>query len=349
MAYTTINKSTDYFNTKLYTGNGNDNTSITGVGFQPDWTWIKSRSNTDYHMIVDVVRGGNKQIKPDSSDAEGSDTNKVKSFISDGFVIGTGTVVNRNGATFASWNLKAGTAVSGNTTGSGTYKTYTGSVNATAGFSIIKYTGNGTAGHTIPHHLGIANIGSIFVKNLDSGSDYWYSYHKPLGATKTLILNETDAVDTNTMWNNTAPTSSVFTLGSSSGSNTNNQNYIAYIFSDIQGYCKTGSYTGNASTDGTFVYTGFKPAFVIQKQSSASGEYWMMKDNKRETGNQTDANLYPNATNAEGDTNGIDLLSNGFKCRTSGAGSNGSGATYIYIAFAEAPLVGSNNVPCTAR
>ena len=349
MAYTTINKSTDYFNTKLYTGNGNDNTSITGVGFQPDWTWIKSRSNTDYHMIVDVVRGGNKQIKPDSSDAEGSDTNKVKSFISDGFVIGTGTVVNRNGATFASWNLKAGTAVSGNTTGSGTYKTYTGSVNATAGFSIIKYTGNGTAGHTIPHHLGIANIGSIFVKNLDSGSDYWYSYHKPLGATKTLILNETDAVGTNTMWNNTAPTSSVFSVGSSSGSNTNNQNYIAYIFSDIQGYCKTGSYTGNASTDGTFVYTGFKPAFVIQKQSSASGEYWMMKDNKRETGNQTDANLYPNATNAEGDTNGIDLLSNGFKCRTSGAGSNGSGATYIYIAFAEAPLVGSNNVPCTAR
>ena len=350
MAYTTINKSTDYFNTKLYTGNGNDNTSITGVGFQPDWTWIKSRSNADYHMIVDAVRGGNKQVKPNSTDAEGSDTNKVKSFISDGFVIGTGTVVNRNGATFASWNLKAGTAVSGNTTGSGTYKTYTGSVNATAGFSIIKYTGNGTAGHTIPHHLGIANIGSIFVKNLDSGSDYWYSYHKPLGATKTLILNEADAAGTNTMWNNTAPTSSVFSVGSSSGSNTNNQNYIAYIFSDIQGYCKTGSYTGNGSGDGTFVYTGFKPAFAILKCTNTARS-WQIHNNKLNPFNSCTSRLFPNLSDAEatGTEQFVDFLSNGFKLRSNDANGNGTGNSYIYMAFAEAPLVGNNNVPCTAR
>ena len=349
MAYTTVNKSTDYFNTKLYTGNGGTQ-SITGVGFQPDFTWLKGRSFADYHVVNDAVRGATKSIYPNDTASEGTQTNGLTSFDSDGFSIGNWSNINPNGETLVSWNWKAGTSVSGNTGGSGTAKSYSGSVNTTSGFSIIKYVGNGTAGHTIPHHLGTANIGSIFVKNLDSGSDYWYSYHKPLGATKTLILNETDAVDTNTMWNNTAPTSSVFTLGSSSGSNTNNQNYIAYIFSDIQGYCKTGSYTGNGSGDGTFVYTGFKPAFAILKCTNTARS-WQIHNNKLNPFNSCTSRLFPNLSDAEatGTEQFVDFLSNGFKLKSNDANGNGTGNSYIYMAFAEAPLVGSNNVPCTAR
>ena len=349
MSYSNIDKSTNFFNTKLYTGNGGTQ-SITGVGFQPDWSWFKKRNNAADSSLIDAVRGVRKSLTSNNAEAEYTETTGLASWDSDGFSFdGAGyDHVNTNGDTFASWNWKAGTAVSGNTSGSGTYKTYTGSVNTTSGFSIIKYVGNGTAGHTIPHHLGTANIGSIFVKNLDSGSDYWYSYHKPLGATKTLILNETDAVDTNTMWNNTAPTSSVFTLGSSSGSNTNNQNYIAYIFADIQGYCKTGSYTGNGNANGTFVYTGFKPAFVMVKKTSGTGN-WEIMDNKRDTYNAAITLLFPNLTNADATSYNTDFLSNGFKQRVTASSRNASGSTYIYMAFAEAPLVGTNNVPCTAR
>jgi hypothetical protein len=349
MAYTTINKSSDYFNTKLYTGDGGTQ-SVTGVGFQPDWTWIKNRGSTDSHNVYDAVRGVTKYLLTNNSVAEGT-TSGVTAFNSDGFSVGNNSMTNSNSNNYASWNWKAGTAVSGSTTGSGTAKTYTGSVNTTAGFSIIKYVGNGSAGHTIPHHLGTANIGSIFVKNLDSGSDYWYSYHKPLGATKTLILNETDGVGTNTMWNNAAPTSSVFSVGASSGSNSNNDNYIAYIFSDVQGYCKTGKYTGNgSSTDGTFIYTGFKPAFVITKSTTV--EAWQMTDSVRDKNVSPNfARLVPNLDSAE-NTNTtwakVEKFSNGFKIGGNDSISNENGTEYIYITFGQS-LVGSNNTPATAR
>jgi len=346
MAYTTINKSTDYFNTKLYTGNSSTQT-ISSVGFQPDFTWIKHRSGATAHMLFDSIRGALYRLQSNSSNSSVSAANTLTSWNSDGFALGSENDTNASGQTYASWNWKAGTAVSGSTTGSGTAKTYTGSVNTTAGFSIIKYVGNGTAGHTIPHHLGTANIGSIFVKNLDSGSDYWYSYHKPLGATKTLILNETDAVDTNTMWNNTAPTSSVFSVGALSGSNSNNANYIAYIFSDIQGYCKTGTYTGNGNADGTFVYTGFKPAWLMVFAYQAGNENWIMVDNKRDGFNVENEQLFPNTSGAEESNDEVDLLSNGFKLRRANTRMNGS-IPYIYMAFGQS-LVGSNNIPCTAR
>jgi hypothetical protein len=353
MAYTTINKSLDYFNTKLYTGDGTTSHAITGVGFEPSMVWCKNRDGTNSHFITDQVRGATKVIHTDTSQAEGTWTNGLISFDSDGFTQSNSGAGNENGQGIASWNWKAGTAVSGNTGGSGTAKTYTGSVNTTAGFSIIKYIGNGSAGHTIPHHLGTANIGSIFVKNLDSGSDYWYSYHKPLGATKTLILNETDAVGTNTMWNNTAPTSSVFSVGSNSGSNTNNQNYISYIFSDVQGYCKTGKYLGNGNADGNFIYTGFKPAFFLAKRITNGTEAWVMFDNKRENSfNGVTGILKPNLNEAEttqGAGPSMDFLSNGIKFRNTDGTFNNSGIEFIYMAFAEAPLVGTNGVTAKAR
>jgi len=349
MAYTTVNKSTDYFNTKLYTGNATARTI--DVGFQPDLVWGKLRSTTGNHWLWDSIRGVNYYLKSNAADGNNSSTTDLTGFVSNGFTVGTGTRMNTNSQTMASWNWKAGTAVSGSTTGSGTAKTYTGSVNTTAGFSIIKYVGNGTAGHTIPHHLGTANIGSIFVKNLDSGSDYWYSYHKPLGATKTFILNETDGVGTNTMWNNAAPTSSVFSVGASSGSNSNNDNYIAYIFSDVQGYCKTGKYTGNgSSTDGTFIYTGFKPAFVITKSTTV--EAWQMTDSVRDKNVSPNfARLVPNLSSAESTNTTwakVEKFSNGFKIGGNDSISNENGTEYLYITFGQS-LVGSNNVPCTAR
>ena len=347
----TINNGKLYFNSVLYTGNGSAGNSITGVNFQPDFTWIKDRDNVRNHVLTDAVRGVTKNIFSNTSGAESTDTSTLTAFNSDGFTLGNGTKVNGNSINFVSWNWKAGTAVSGNTSGSGTYKTYTGSVNTTSGFSIIKYVGNGTAGHTIPHNLGTANIGSIFVKNLDSGSDYWYSYHKPLGATKTLILNEADAVGTNTMWNNTAPTSSVFSVGTQSAVNTNNSNYIAYIFADIQGYCKTGLYTGNGNADGPFIFTGFKPAFAIIKNSSANNGWWQIEDNERNPFNVADKAIFANVSDAEYNNANynIDYVSNGFKLRNSTAGSNVNGNEYMYIAFAEAPLVGTNNIPANAR
>ena len=349
MAYTTINKSSSFQNQVLYTGNGSTQ-SVTGVGFQPDWTWCKQRNTARNHGLFDAVRGVTKILYSNDASGQGTAATSLTSFNSDGFSCGGETETNQNGGTYVSWNWKAGTAVSGNTSGSGTYKTYTGSVNTTSGFSIIKYVGNGTAGHTIPHHLGTANIGSIFVKNLDSGSDYWYSYHKPLGATKTLILNETDAAGTNTMWNNTAPTSSVFSVGALSGSNSNNANYIAYIFTDTTGYCKTGSYIGNGNDDGAFVYTGFKPAFVMVKITAGQTDNWIMQDNKINSFNGASSQrLRPNSSGAEfSSSNEIDLLSNGFKTHGADGEINGSGFSYIYMAFGQS-LVGTNNIPNNAR
>ena len=349
MAYTTVNNGSLFMDAKLYTGNSSART-ISGVGFQPDFTWLKVRDGATAHFLFDVLRGPLYRIQSNSSNTSVSAANTLTSWNSDGFALGTENDTNNNSYSYVSWNWKAGTAVSGNTSGSGTYKTYTGSVNTTSGFSIIKYVGNGTAGHTIPHHLGTANIGSIFVKNLDSGSDYWYSYHKPLGATKTLILNETDAVGTNTMWNNTAPTSSVFSVGALSGSNSNNANYIAYIFSDVQGYCKTGKYTGNGNDDGAFVYTGFKPAFVMVKITAGQTDNWIMQDNKINPFNGASSQrLRPNSSGAEfSSSNEIDLLSNGFKTHGADGEINGSGFSYIYMAFGQT-LVGTNNVPNNAR
>jgi len=348
MAYSTIPKGSLYINTKLYTGDATQRTI--DVGFQPDLVWGKLRSTTGNNWLWDSVRGANYYIKSNAADLNNTGgVQDLNGFVSNGFTVGTGTRMNTNSETMASWNWKAGTAVSGSTTGSGTAKTYTGSVNTTSGFSIIKYTGNGTAGHTIPHHLGAAPQ-MVIVKALTTNDD-WMVGHISAGFNQFMILNSTARDATGTQFNSTVPTSSVFSIGSNNNMNQNNNSFIAYSFTNIKGFSKFAGYTGNGSTDGTFVYTGFKPAFVMIKLISAAGEDWFICDNKREGYNAENNRLLPNLNSAESTDSPIDILSNGFKARQSGAAVN-AGEDYLYAAFAENPFVatsGTSAVPVTAR
>jgi len=355
MAYSSIVKPSVYFNTKLYTGNGSTQ-SITGVGFQPDMTWVKVRSETGSHRLADAVRGYTKYIFPNGTDAEGTSSTNITSWNSDGFALGNGSI-NENTRTYASWNWKAGGGQGSSNTAGSINTTYT-SVNTTAGCSISSYTGNGSAGATVGHGLG-AVPKMIIIKQYSSngGTENWYVYHASLGNNKDLLLNLTnDASNTVTTWNTTTPSSTLFTLGSGDGVNNNTVSYIAYCFAEKKGYSKFGSYTGNGNSDGPFVYTGFKPAFVIYKGAVGANavDNWEMADNKRSPYNGIENVLYPNLSSAEGTgvTTRIDMLSNGFKMRTNGSDYNGSGQTYIYMAFAEEPLVansGTDGVPATAR
>jgi len=341
-----INKPNEYFNTKLYTGDGNSSHAITGVGFQPDWVWIKRRNDVDSHFIYDSVRfdGSNAYwLQTNNTNAEGSDR-PLTAFGSDGFTIGSNNSgLNANSSTYVSWNWLASNTTASNTDGS---ITSTVSANTTAGFSIVSYTGTG-ANATVGHGLG-AVPRMIIVKRRD-GSDSWVVQHGSLGASKALNLDSTGAVQTyDPYWNATEPTTSVFSIGTDGRTNGSSETYIAYCFAEKKGYSKFGSYTGNGNADGTFIYTGFKPAFVMLKNTS-SAQDWSMKDNKRPGYNVTDDILYPNGNYAEGSGGDIDIVSNGFKIRTTAANTNGSGNTFIYMAFAENPLVGTNNIPATAR
>ena len=348
MAYTTINKPSEYFNTKLYTGNGTTN-AITGVGFQPDLLWIKARSSAYNHNLYDAVRGLSAgAIISNTTDAEDS-VQRIATLDADGFTTSSTnyTYTNASGTTYVAWNWLANGAGSSNTDGS---ITSTVSANTTSGFSIVTYTGNGTGGATIGHGLGTAPA-CVIIKNRTSGTYDWLVYHKALGATKYMALNRTDASATSAIgWNDTEPSSSVVTLGTANAVNTNSSNYVAYCFAEKKGYSKFGNYTGNGNADGTFIYTGFKPAFVICKMTSASGQNWELNDNKRNPYNEAKNTLRPNTGDVEDGTfNTCDLLSNGFKLRTNNDATNQSGATYIYMAFAENPLVGTNGIPATAR
>ena len=351
MAYTTINKGSDYFNTVLYTGNGVTSTAITGVGFQPDWLWVKIRSGVDNHVLVDAVRGSNERLFSNLTNAESSSPSTIISFDSNGFTLGTAGAVNGSGSTYVAWNWKANGAGVSNTAGS---IASTVSANTTAGFSIVKWTPPTTSTpQTIGHGLGVAPS-MMIVKNRELAGN-WRVYHKSLGNTKALDLNNTNAAGTDSgFWENTTPTSTVFTTGNGNGYTTggSTDDYIAYCFAEVKGFSKFGSYVGNGSADGTFIYTGFKPAFVMIKRDFA-GYNWLMFDNKRQTTfNAIDDFLYADLSDSEvtGNANqAIDFVSNGFKCRGTGGSTNGSGGTFFYMAFAEQPLVGTNNVPCTAR
>jgi hypothetical protein len=340
-----INKPDTYFNTKLYTGNAST-LSVTGVGFQPDWVWIKNRSIVADHKEFDAVRGVTNALITNSTSAEFSQSG-LDSFDSDGFTVGSHVGCNGNGNSLVAWNWLASNTTASNSDGS---ITSTVSANTTSGFSIVSYTGNGTSG-TIGHGLGsIPQM--IIVKNRTDSAHEWKVYHHTLGNNKRLHLNDTSAVATTTApWNATTPTSSVFSVGADGGTNDSGDSMIAYCFAEKKGFSKFGSYTGNGNADGPFVYTGMRPAFVLIKQSSAAGQNWFLTDNKRNEFNAVDKLLYADSSNAEvtSGSHPIDFLSNGFKCRGTGAGNNGSGATYIYMAFAENPLVGTNNIPATAR
>ena len=345
MAYTTIKKPSDYFNTKLYTGTGATN-SITGVGFQPDWTWIKNRSNVDDHKIFDAVRGVTKVLKSNTSGAESTDSNTLTAFGTDGFTVGSDGGVNSNNELIASWNWLANGSGSANTDGS---ISSTVSASATSGFSIVSFTGTG-ANATVGHGLGVAPK-MIIVKNRNT-TNSWEVFHASLGATKVLLLNRNEAEQTSSSsWNNTAPTTSVFSIGTAVATNGSGNGLIAYCFAEKQGFSKFGNYFGNGNADGTFVYTGFKPAFIMIKDAD-NLEQWFIFDNKRNTSNVSKNLLYASDAGAEttSGANQIDILSNGFKMRSTNNGTNRSGGEgFTYMAFAEQPLVGTNNIPATAR
>ena len=335
MAYTTINKSSEYFNTVLWTTDGTGNKALT-TGHSTDMVWIKFRDYAYDHRIYDDVRGVTKKIITNKTDAESTQTDLV-SFDANGFTVGNNLNTSGEGG-LVGWSWKANGAGVSNTDGS---TTSTVSANQTSGFSVVKWVGVDT---TVGHGLN-AVPEMIIVKNLDDAS-HWFVYHKSIGNGKFITLNEADGEQTNSgAWNATSPTSSVFTVGSA----LNNANYIAYVFAPKKGFSKFGSYTGNGSTDGTFIYTGFKPAFVITKRTDAAGYNWSIWDNKRDSFNLVDLGLSPNTTQAEYSEDFGDFLSNGFKIRGTNTNKNEAGGTYIYMAFAEEPLVGTNNIPATAR
>jgi len=346
MAYTTINKPSDFFNTKLYTGNAGTQ-AVTGVGFQPDFTWLKSRSVGEGHYLQDAVRGATKHLHSQNSDAEATQTNALKSFDSDGFTIGDEADINTNNSTNVSWNWKANGQGVANTDGS-INTTYT-SANTTAGFSIIKYAGTGSSG-TIGHGLS-ATPKVLLIKEID-GAEGWRVWHRnaPNYSTQALQLNSTSAEFSQTNWIGTVD-NSIITLGSDSSINTSGNNYICYSFADVQGYSKFGSYTGNSgnNADAPFIYTGFKPSFFLVK-NTAQASAWEMYDNKRLGYNPNNYQQRANEAAAEGATSDyVDFLSNGMKIRHQGGGINETGDVFIYMAFAEAPLVGTNGVTAKAR
>ena len=342
MAYTTIDKPTDYFNTVTYTGNGSTQ-SITGVGFQPDWIWLKDRDNAYSHQLVDVVRGNTKYLNSNETASEGTASDRVTSFDSDGFSLGSYIGTNKSSSNVVSWNWKAGGTASSNTDGS---ITSTVSANTTAGFSIGTYTGTGSNA-TIGHGLG-ATPKLVICKRRDI-AEYWVVQHADLGSGQILYLQETGAASSTGTWNNTDPTSTTFGVGTTNNINASGGTYVFYCFAEKKGYSKFGSYTGNGSTDGTFVYTGFKPAWVLIKNSSTGNISWTLYDNKRPGYNEDNAYLLPSSSDSELSDKDIDLLSNGFKPRTSNSALGTSGDTYIYMCFAEAPFVTSTGIPTTAR
>ena len=356
MAYTTIDDGSEYFHTQLYAGDGNDDRSITNDAnagnFKPDWLWIKNRSSTNGHALVDTTRGATKVIRSNATNAEETEANAIQAFETDGFQIGTSGLVNTSSNNYVAWQWVA----NGGTTSSNSDGNITSTVqaNTTAGFSIVTFTGNGNNDATIGHGLGTTPA-MIITKNRDD-SVLWRVWHQDLTSTNVLFLNEDFA--------QTAPSGHsngyIKTVGSSTysvyqgnsdtnGVNGSGDDMIAYCFAEKQGYSKIGSYVGNGNADGTFVYTGFKPAWILIKRMDSTTS-WRIIDSKRDTRNGCEARLFPDNTDAENlSALVLDILSNGFKIKSTNGGVNNSDSDYIYMAFAEHPFVSSKGVPVTAR
>ena len=353
--YSTIDKSSLHFNTKTYTGNGTS-LAVTGVNFKPDWLWIKQTNTTRSHQLMDAVRTASYRLHSDQNVAQSS--SGLTSFDSDGFTV-DGTSLNgtnQSGGTYVAWNWKANGAGSSNTDGS---ITSTVSANTTAGFSIVKWVGN-SSNATVGHGLGTAPK-VIWVKNTQSAYE-WIVGHADLddggtGFSNNWYYNGIGIGKRNqnatASWNSTSPTNSVFSLHSSATyMNASGQENIAYCFSERIGFSKFGLYDGNVSLDGPFLYCGFKPSYVLIKSRTLNNQQWCVFSDGLNPFNEMTNTLQPSTNGAaDGNTlyNDIDVLSNGFKIREDNDNINATGQSYIFMAFAEAPLVGSNNVPCTAR
>ena len=348
MAFSTIIKPSDYFNPKIWSGNSSTQ-AITGIGFAPDMVWGKQRTGTESHQLLDIIRGANNILIPNTVAAALADSQILNSFDSDGYTLGSQNQLNDTGYNYVGWNWKANGLGSSNTDGS-INTTYT-SANTTSKCSIVKWVGTG-ANATVGHGLGVAPS-SVWVKNLNEGED-WTVWHKGLAGTHYLVLNSTagDANGGAGPWNSTIPDANVFSLGTWNSTNKASSNMIAYVFADVQGYSKINRYSGNGNADGSFIYTGHKPAFVMIKCASHPSLEWNIWDNKRSTFNVADKVLWANTNNTEAEIAydyKIDMLSNGFKVRTADSRLNANGYNYFYWSFAEEPLVSTNGQPATAR
>jgi hypothetical protein len=344
---TAANAASKYFNTVLYTGNGAASRPITGVGFQPDMVWTKRRSTSDNHHLFDSVRVVSsvpQRLFPNLTNVEDGNFGSLDSFDTDGFTVGSNVGTNANGETFVGWSWKAGNSTVTNTTGSISSQVR---ANPTTGFSILTYTGNGTGGATVGHGLGVAPSMMIFKTRAETG--VWLVWHTGYGSNQAQTLLNTNAAIFNPgnglYFNSTFPSSTVATLGTSGATNGNGTTYVAYMFAPVAGFSAFGSYTGNGSSNGPFVYTGFRPRFIIVKRTDAS-DNWMIMDTSINPINVASTHLRSDSTSAELNPGGspavsFDFLSNGFKNRESNNQVNNSGGTYIYMAFAENPFKNS--------
>ena len=342
-----VKDGSEYFQPTIYTGTGSSR-SVDQSGnstFQPDWVWVKSRNAGYDHALYDAVRGVTKELKSNATSAEATISTGLTAFESDGFQVGSRIGVNGGSDTFVAWQWAANGSGSSNEDGS--INSTATSANTTAGFSIVKFVGNGTSGATVGHGLG-AVPKMLILKDLGVAEN-WCIYHEAIGPTKFLFFTADAAFTASNRWNNTAPTSSVFSLGNETQVNASGRNYIVYAFAEIPGYSSIGSFIGNGSTDGPFMFTGFKPAFIIFK-NSGNANNWDMMDTQRSPINPVDQDLQPSTSSAESTPgNQIDYLSNGFKLRTTTANLNNNGNTIIYMAFAENPFGGDGAAPGTAR
>ena len=353
MAFTTIDDPSKYFQAKIYTGTGSS-LALTFDGnsdLQPDLVWVKSRTNAYSNYIYDSTRGVQKRLLTDATSAESTLAQGLTAFGSDGMTFGTDAGANESSDAHVAWGWKANGGTRTTNTESGNNPGGGYQANTTGGVSIVDYTGTGAAG-TMAHGLGTAP-GVIIVKRRDDASS-WIVYHRgntSAPETDILELQANNATyDNSTYWNDTAPSSTVFTINTSSDGNADGATYIAYCFAEIQGFSKFGTYEGNGNADGAFVYTGFKPAWIITKRTNnATDAHWHIFDVKRNTYNPRNTRLEGNNNFADSTGEGADYLSNGFKWRSNDVRYNGSDDTYIYMAFAEHPFVSSEGVPCTAR
>jgi len=340
-----IDKPKDHFNPLIYSGNGQNATAISGLDFQPDWVWLKKRNSGTDHILFDAVRGVYNNLKINTTNAQAADSNQLQSFNSNGFTVGSEADGNASGGTYCSWNWKANGSGSNNTEGS---QAATVSANTTAGFSIVKVVKSGTSVVTVGHGLNTAP--SLIIGKSTSGTSNFITYHKSVGNQYAVYLNVNGGkTDSATFWNDTSPTSTLFTLGSDNSWNGTN---IFYCFSDIPGYFCTGQYIGNGNVNGPFIYTGFKPAYIMLGNTTSDSN-WRMMDNARNPINPVDKWLHSNnGSNEYTQTNLMNFVSNGVKIGVSGNAPNAAGQTYTYMVWAETPLVTSTDngsIPGTAR
>jgi hypothetical protein len=339
-AYTTIDDPALSFNPKKYSA-GTAPLAITGVGFEPGMTWIKSRTYADNQNLFDQVRGATKILYPSGDFVEDVQAESLKSWESDGFTVGTRNDLNRSGQTFISWNWKAGTTA---VPSGGSITPSACSFDADTGFGMYQYTGTG-ANADIAHGLGI--VPEFIICKRITPAESWTCYHKSLGNNAYIILDTNATSGTgSTLWNDTTPTSTLFYLGSGGNTNNSGDEYISYVFAPIRGYSFMGSYIGNGNANGTFIYTGFKPAYFLLKVTDATGN-WYVFDNKRDGFNPDTWELYPDDTGVEGANYRVDFLSNGFKFRNASNPVNGTGENMVFLAMAESPFVNSSSVPNT--